>query len=50
MVRVNLFRPVHVKTLTSHKRRVLLSARKLLQEKVVAFENDIRGLLVSGVA
>ncbi|WP_018240468.1 IS110 family transposase [Ensifer sp. BR816] len=45
MMRVNLFRPVHVKTLTSQKRRVLLSARKLLQEKAVAFENDIRGLL-----
>ena len=33
MMRVNLFRPVHVKTLTSQKRRVLLTARKLLQEK-----------------
>ncbi len=45
MMRVNLFRPVHVKTLTSQKRRVLLTARKLLQEKAIAFENDIRGLL-----
>lgn len=45
MMRVNLFRPVHVKTLTSQKRHVLLSARKLLQEKAVAFENDIRDLL-----
>src|SRR3954447_17273324 len=45
MMRVNLFRPVHVKTLTSQKRRVLLTARKLLQEKTIAFENDIRGLL-----
>jgi transposase len=42
---VNLFRPVHVKTLTSQKRRALLTARKLLQEKAIAFENDIRGLL-----
>jgi transposase len=45
MMRVNLFRPVHVKTLTSQMRRVLLTARKLLQEKAIAFENDIRGLL-----
>ena len=45
MMRVNLFRPVHVKTLTSQKRRALLTARKLLQEKAIAIENDIRGLL-----
>lgn len=45
MMRVNLFRPVHIKTLTSQKRRALLSARKLLQEKAIAIENDIRGLL-----
>ncbi len=45
MMRVNLFRPVHVKTLTSQNRRALLSARKLLQEKAIAIENDIRGLL-----
>jgi transposase len=44
-LRVNLFRPVHVKTLRSQKRRVLLTARKLLQEKAIAIENDIRGLL-----
>ena len=45
MMRVNLFRPVHVKTLTSQQRRALLTARKLLQEKAIAIENDIRGLL-----
>src|ERR1700754_3986123 len=45
MMRVNLFQPVHVKTLTSQKRRALLTARKLLQEKAIAIENDIRGLL-----
>jgi len=45
MMRVNLFRPVHVKTLASQKRRALLTARKLLQEKAHAIENDIRGLL-----
>ena len=47
MMRVNLFRPVHVKTLASQKRRVLLTARKLLQEKAIAIENDIRGLLLN---
>src|SRR5947209_12484962 len=45
MMRVNLFRPVHVKTLMSQKRRALLNARKLLQEKAIAVDNDIRGLL-----
>src|SRR5918998_6306233 len=45
MMRVNLFRPVHVKTLTSQKRRALFTARKLLQEKAIAIENDIQGLL-----
>jgi transposase len=47
MMRVHLFRPVPVKTLTSQKRRVLLTARKLLQEKAIAIENDIRGLLLN---
>lgn len=45
MMRVNLYRPVHVKTLASQKRRALLMARKLLQDKAIAIENDIRGLL-----
>src|SRR5215469_7709603 len=45
MMRVNLFQPVHVKTLTSQRRRTLLTARKLLQEKAIAIDNDIRGLL-----
>ena len=41
MMRVNLFRPVHVKTLASQQRRALLTGRKLLQEKAIAIENDI---------
>jgi transposase len=45
MMRVHLFRPVHVKTMTSQHRRALLTARKLLQEKAIAIENNIRGLL-----
>lgn len=45
MMRVHLFKPVHVKTLASQKRRALLTARALLQGKAIAIENDIRGLL-----
>jgi transposase len=45
MMRVDLFRRVHVKTLTSQRCRALLTARKLLQEKAIAIDNDIRGLL-----
>lgn len=45
MMRVGLFRPVHVKTLGSQKRRTLLAARKMLQEKAISIENDVRGLL-----
>ena len=44
-MRVGLFQSVHVKTLASQKRRALLAARKILQEKALAIENDIRGLL-----
>ena len=36
---------MHVKTLASQKRRALLAARKILEEKALAIENDIRGLL-----
>ena len=45
MMRVGLYVPVHVKTLKSQKRRALLTARKVLQEKAIAIENDMRGLL-----
>jgi len=45
MMRVNLYRPVHVKTLASQKHRALLRSRKLLQEKALAIESNIRGLL-----
>lgn len=45
MMRVNLYRPVHVKTVASQQHRALLRARKLLQEKAIAVENGLRGLL-----
>src|SRR6266480_122231 len=40
MMRVRLYRPVHVKTLRSQKLRMLLTHRKLLQSKAIAIEND----------
>ena len=45
MMRVSLYRPVHVKTLRSQKLRMLLTHRKLLQSKAIAIENDLRGTL-----
>ena len=45
MMRVGLYRPVHVKTLRSQKLRMLLTNRKLLQSKAIAIENDLRGTL-----
>jgi transposase len=45
MMRVGLYRPVHVKTLRSQKLRMLLTHRKLLQSKSIAVENDLRGTL-----
>src|SRR5262249_37671127 len=45
MMRVGLYRPVHVKTLRSQKLRVLLTHRKLLQSKAIAMENDLRATL-----
>jgi len=45
MMRVALYRPVHVKTLRSQKLRMLLTHRKLLQSKAIAIDNDLRGTL-----
>ena len=45
MMRVGLYRPVHVKTLRSQKQRMLLTHRKLLQSKAIAIDNDLRGTL-----
>jgi transposase len=43
--RVGLYRSVHVKTLASQKRRMLLTSRQLLQAKALDIENDLRGTL-----
>src|SRR5213082_1313717 len=45
MMRVGLYRPVHVKTLRSPKLRMLLTHRELLQSKAIAIDNDLRGTL-----
>jgi len=45
MMRVGLYRPVHVKTLASQKRRMLLTSLQLLQAKALDIENDLRGTL-----
>src|SRR6266702_8309383 len=42
MMRVGLYRPVHVKTLASQKRRMLLTSRQLLQAKALDIENARR--------
>ena len=45
MMRVGLYRPVHVQTLPSQKLRMLLTHRQLLQSKAIAIDNDLRGTL-----
>src|SRR5262244_3748012 len=45
VMRVGLFRPVHVKTLVAQEQRMLLTSRKLLQRKLLDVESDLRGTL-----
>ena len=45
MMRAGLYKPVHVKTLASQEKRMLLTSRKLLQVKLRDIENDLRGTL-----
>ena len=45
MMRVGLFKPVHVKTLVAQEQRMLLTSRKLLQRKLLDIECDMRGTL-----
>ncbi|GAA5665667.1 hypothetical protein Brsp07_04173 [Brucella sp. NBRC 14130] len=45
MMRVGLFKPVHVKTPTSQRLRTVLTARQLLRNKLQDVENEIRGLI-----
>jgi transposase len=43
MMRVGLYKPVHVKTPRSQRLRMLLTTRKLLGAKLLDIENDLRG-------
>jgi transposase len=45
MMRVGLYKPVHVKTIRSQEIRMLLTARRFVQTKIVDVENNLRGLL-----
>jgi transposase len=45
MMRVGLFKPVHVKTQMAQEQRMLLTSRKLLQTKLLDVESDLRGTL-----
>jgi transposase len=45
MMRVGLFKPVHVKTLAAQEQRMLLTSRKLIQRKLLDVECDMRGTL-----
>jgi transposase len=45
MMRVGLFKPVHVKALVAQEQRMLLTSRKLLQRKLLDVESDLRGTL-----
>src|SRR6202158_4745535 len=45
MMRVGLFKPVHVKTLAAQEQRMLLTSRKVLQRKLLDVESDLRGTL-----
>ena len=47
MMRVGLYRPVHVKTLRSQKLRMLLTHRKLLLSKAIDIENDLPASLAT---
>ena len=43
MMRMGLYRPVHVKTLRSQKLLMLLTHHKLLQSKAIAIDNQFSG-------
>jgi transposase len=45
MMWVGLYKPVHVKTVQSQEIRMLLTARKFVQCKILNAENNLRGLL-----
>ena len=44
MMRVGLYKSVHIKTVRSQEIRMLLTARKFVQNKMLDAENNLRGL------
>jgi transposase len=45
LMRLGWFRPVHCKSIEAQETRAVLSARKLLQSKLLDVENGLRGML-----
>src|SRR5467141_2442231 len=45
LMRLGWFRPVHCKSLPAQEVRALLTARKLVQSKLLDLENSLRGIL-----
>jgi transposase len=45
LMRLGWFRPVHCKSLPAQEARALLTARKLVQSKLLDVENSLRGIL-----
>jgi len=45
LMRLGWFRPVHCKSIAAQEIRALLTARKLLQSKLLDLENSLRGIL-----
>jgi transposase len=45
LMRLGWFRPVHCKSMGAQEVRAMLTARKLLQSKLLDVENSLRGIL-----
>ena len=45
MMRLGWFRPAHCKSMAAHEMRALLTARKLVQSKLLDLQMSLRGLL-----
>src|SRR6202048_5013214 len=45
LMRLGWFRPVHCKSMSAQEIRAMLTARKLVQSKLLDLENSLRGLL-----
>src|SRR5665811_2424560 len=45
LMRLGWFRPVHCKSIAAQEIRAMLTARKLVQSKLLDLENSLRGIL-----